>query len=1130
VADPRVQNLLDNLLDTNATPEEVCRDCPELLAEVRVRWRRLTALQCQIDKLFPPESGPDSCRLTAELPKIPGYEVEMVLGHGGVGVVYKARHLRLNRLVALKMLLVGPYAVRQERERFLLEAEAVAGLRHPNVVQVYDSGELDGRPYFTMEFVEGGTLAKKLAGTPLAARVAAELVAALADAVRAAHAAGIIHRDLKPANILLQKAESGRMKHESAKSIGTGQKNAGASSDSSFIPKVADFGLARRIEGEAGLTRTGVAMGTPSYMAPEQVRGDWKAVGPVTDVYALGVILYECLTGRPPFRAETSVATLQQVLADEPAPPRRLNPTVPRDLETICLKCLEKDPHRRYTSAAALADDLGRFLRCEPILARPEGRLARLRKWVRRHPTHTSILGCSVLLALVLAGVGVWQALQQADRRRALEADLKDVTAHQQQARWVDARAALDRAEARLNGGDPDEWRRRLEKSRRDLELVIQLDAIRLKRVTHGELRIYQTQAARRYAEVFHQARLGQVHDPSRNVASAVNASAVRPALMAALDDWSSCSTDKAERDWLLEVANQADPDAQGWRARVSAVWDDARALADLARTIPVERVSMSLLLAIGERLKSIREFSVPFLKRVQREYPADFWANLMLGDTLFQTEHVEAAGYYRAALASRPGEAVGYCVVGDALRLRNDLTGAIDYYNKALTLAPNYVRTQNNLGLALQAQGHLDEAMVCYQKALELDPDYAWAHYDLGNVLDLKGRLNEAYNHYKQVLRLDPTIWEVQAPIRSVQLRLRRDPVTVDGWQTAIDANPRLHAAWSGYPELCLFLGLHEEYLRARRDMLVQFGETTDQHIAEPVSRSCLLLPAPEEVVRQANDLADRALATQGVTPKWICRYFHFAKGLAEYRQNHFASAIKIMEGEASKVMGASPRLIVAMAQYRQGQEKLARQTLAKAILSFDWSLAHADRRDTWICHILRREAESLILPNLPAFLDAHYQPQDNDERLALLGICQFKNRTWTSARLCADAIAADQKLASDLGSGLRYRGARAAALAGCGRGDDVSGLTDAEKAGLRAQARQWLQADLAAWGKELERIPASRDRIRQTLLRWQNEPDLAGLRDPANLDKLSAGERQDCLALWTAVASTLKGIDGAK
>src|SRR5262249_38129567 len=292
---------------------------------------------------------------TAALPQIRGYEVQGVLGRGGMGVVYKAWHRRLHRAVALKMLLAGPYARPEELERFLREAEAVAGLRHANVVQAYDMGDLEGRPYFTMEYVEGGSLAQKLAGTPQPADQAAALVATLAEAIEAAHQTGIVHRDLKPANILLT-------------ADGT--------------PKVTDFGLARRLDGGGALTVTGVPVGTPSYMAPEQGQGNGDAIGPATDVWALGAILYGMLTGRPPFQAETAAATLQQVLAEEPVPPSRLNPRVPRDLETICLKCLHKEPPRRYASAAALAEDLQRYGRGEPIAARPLGRWERLARWV----------------------------------------------------------------------------------------------------------------------------------------------------------------------------------------------------------------------------------------------------------------------------------------------------------------------------------------------------------------------------------------------------------------------------------------------------------------------------------------------------------------------------------------------------------------------------------------------------------------------------------------------------------------------------------------------------------------------------------------------------------------------------
>ncbi|HEX8915953.1 MAG TPA: serine/threonine-protein kinase, partial [Humisphaera sp.] len=330
--DPRIQQLLQDAIDSDATPDEVCAAAPELLPEVRRRWEHCQRLGAELDELFPGSADAEDGDRGAgpRPPAVPGYEVEGVLGRGGMGVVYRARHLGLRRSVALKMLLAGSYAGAAERARFLREARAVAALRHPHVVQVYDVGEHDGRPYFTMELADGGTLAEQLAGVPQPAARAAEMTARLADAVEAAHNAGIVHRDLKPSNVLL-------------------------SADGT--PKVSDFGLAMQADGgdEGGpsLTLSGARMGTPSYMSPEQAAGRRAAVGPATDVYALGAVLYEMLTGRPPFRGESVAETERQVIADDPVPPSKLSPRTPRDLETVCLKCLAKDPARRYASAAA---------------------------------------------------------------------------------------------------------------------------------------------------------------------------------------------------------------------------------------------------------------------------------------------------------------------------------------------------------------------------------------------------------------------------------------------------------------------------------------------------------------------------------------------------------------------------------------------------------------------------------------------------------------------------------------------------------------------------------------------------------------------------------------------------------
>jgi len=308
------------------------------------------------------------------------YELIEQIGQGGMGVVFKARQRNLNRTVALKLMLSGPLASEAEIKRFRSEANAAATLQHPNVVAIHEVGEQDGRHYFSMEFVEGKSLAEVVRRTPLPAERAVRYVKTIAEAVHYAHQRGILHRDLKPHNVLI---------------------------DASDQPRITDFGLAKQIEVDSDLTVSGAVLGTPSYMPPEQAAGKRREIGPASDVYSLGAILYDLLTGRPPFRADTPLDTLRQVLDAEPAAPRLLNRKVPRDLETICLKCLAKETHRRYASAQALADDLGRFQRHEPILARPPGSAGRVWRWGRRNPAVAGLIGTSGVLLLLMAVAAV---------------------------------------------------------------------------------------------------------------------------------------------------------------------------------------------------------------------------------------------------------------------------------------------------------------------------------------------------------------------------------------------------------------------------------------------------------------------------------------------------------------------------------------------------------------------------------------------------------------------------------------------------------------------------------------------------------------------------------------------------
>jgi WD40 repeat protein len=368
----------------------------------------------------------------AELPKVPGYEVLDLLGEGGMGVVYRARHPGLDRMVALKLLRGGSGT---RLARFRAEALADARLQHPNIVQIFEIGEYQGLPYLALELLEGGSLEATIAGKPQAPRATAELVVVLARAIQYAHSRGIVHRDLKPGNLLLT-AEG--------------------------TPKIADFGLAKFLQADEGYTQEGDVLGTPRYMAPEQTAGDPEGVGPAADIYSLGVILYEMLTGRVPVQAPTPGETLWLVRTQKPVPPSRLQPRLPRDLEAICLKCLQKEPRRRYASAEELADDLERFLGGQPIRARPVGIPEKALLWVRRYPRVALLLA---LLAVAVCGglAGMtWKWLEADEQRDRADASARQALDEKREALFQAYRARIAAAVAALSANDVADAARQL--------------------------------------------------------------------------------------------------------------------------------------------------------------------------------------------------------------------------------------------------------------------------------------------------------------------------------------------------------------------------------------------------------------------------------------------------------------------------------------------------------------------------------------------------------------------------------------------------------------------------------------------------------------------------------------------
>jgi serine/threonine-protein kinase len=806
--DQRVDRLLEELLDSGQTPEEACRTCPELLPQVRAGWQRLCTLRAEVGALFPRPplaTGTTPHPLpTRDVPRIRGYDVQEVLGRGGMGVVYKAWDSRLHRPVAVKMLLAGAYAEPRELERFLREAETVAGLSHGNIVQVYEAGDADGRPFFTMEFVEGGSLAQKLKGVPHPPRQAAVLVATVAEAVHAAHLRGVVHRDLKPGNILLT-------------ADGT--------------PKVSDFGLARRLESGGDLTLTGIPVGTPSYMAPEQSQGQRDAIGPATDVFALGAILYEMLAGRPPFRAETAEATLQQALNEDPVPPSRLNPRVPRDLETICLRCLHKEPPRRYASAVALAEDLRRYLLGEAILARPEPRLERLARWVRRHSAGAGLLA-AVAILLVTTSVGGLLLYQQQFAARARQkqtdhevrailaracvqlaegwqaadmAKLKDAVAEGKRAEDVARSGGAStavRQEVEVFGRDAVERLARAKKNHALLQAVLDVSPsheiiVRVDDQASRMLVLAQLSVDEQYAAAFRAWGLEVDGTAEAEVVARLDAEpeVVVQELIAALDAWmmERRRRQRPEAEWrrLFRVAERLDRGERHRRLRTLLVGESPLRAEVVAGLAGVGSPWPALWeLTWGKTWRHLPEVQAqidprteptPTLVLLAQAYAA-------IGDT------VGAEKLLRRATTARPGQVMLLYVLGQLLERQGSsrLSEAIEYYRAARSQRPQLgmalskallgarraeeaeevlrelePQKSNNpvfhayRGLAAYYQEKFGEAEVAFRKVLDLKPDWAGAHSDLGAALNAQQRFGEAEAACRKALDLKPNLVE---------------------------------------------------------------------------------------------------------------------------------------------------------------------------------------------------------------------------------------------------------------------------------------------------------------------------------------------------------------------------------
>jgi serine/threonine-protein kinase len=984
------------------------------------------------------------------------YELRQELGRGGFATVYRAWDPQLRREVAIKTPR-EPWREPAWRGRFLREAQAAARLRHPAIVPIHEviddhTGDDHIGACIVYEYIPGPTLAEVLRDTQPAPRQCAAWVVRLAEALDYAHQSGIVHRDVKPANVLMDR---------------DGQ------------PMLADFGLAKQIEGETVLTQEGDILGTPAYMSPEQARGDHALVDGRSDVYSLGVVLYQALCKQLPFQG-SGVGILQKILHDDPPAPTTVQPSIPADLETICLKAMAREPERRYASAAAFADDLQRYLEHRPIAARRTGAVGRLVRWCRRKPTQAALTATVVLLLAGAAGAGLWQqrqrALHHADLRAGVERAYTEASTlakeaerlRHRPAEWRafmnSALQAMQRAESQLAEHEEisdEQLRTRVHRLRRELDgeekdrrMLERLDGIlfRLASIDQAGIGYATRERLPEYDAAFREYGIPAIEMPPARAAEWIRGrpQIVRDRLTDALYAWTGMAAASPEQEhlaWMRAVLAEVCPEA--WQQHVlKAVLDkDRAALEKLCGEADLDGPSPRLLDLLAGALwqAGAKDQAVRFLERVHLHHGNDFWINHNLASLsagLEPPQLEQAVRYFTVAAALRPEDAGALCNLGVNLHRVGRMDAAALCFERAIAVNPTLALSYTNLANVLWAKGDLDGAVEQCHKAIAVAPKLPVAHFSLGIALAKKRDLPGASSAYRRAIELQPDYADVHCNL-GVALQLQGDlDGAIAAYRSALRHNPKFAMAHNNLGEA-----------------LVEAGD-----------------PAAALVHYR------RALAIQGDYAQAWC-----GLGLALKQQGEFIEALRAIEKGDD------------IGRKRGG-----------------WRHPSA----LWLAELQRLVALDARL----AEVMSGREKVAAAERREFARLCQYKQFYAQATSFWQDAFSADPRQLNWPGSD-RYDAACAAALAGCGRGKDEPPPSAAARAGCRQRAFEWLGAELAVIEKALATANAANEQnLRQKLRAWQKDHELDGIREPAEIGKLPLVEQPGWRRLWSEVASLIE------